>query len=528
MRRSSLAAILGICMLTVSLVACGVGSDPDATGSGSGDSSSDTLTIAIGADLDTTDPAALISGGSMQRIREVVESLTTLDENGELQPKLATSWSSSDDGLTWTFELRDDVEFTDGTPFNAEAVKFSIDRLLSGKVTNVKTDAMAVIDKTTVVDEHTVEFTLESPYPALPMALYQPMAGIISPKSIDQNGNSMKQIAHPVGTGPYEFVEQVTGDHLTLERNDDYWGDAPEFKTQTWQVVPEAATRMALLRSGEADIVIDPPGTEVEALEADDNYSVVMVDLPQMFGVFLNQEDADVPELKDVRVRQALSYAIDRESLVENLVYGAADVYSGPLPSFDFGYCEQDAYDYAPEKAKQLLQEAGASDLKLDIAAPNGRYVNDYAVGQAVAGDLRKVGVDVNLAPAADFPTYLQEIYAEPGQNKYDATMIALGSIFLDGGHALRNFRSDMTPPAGYNGSYYKSTAFDKLMDKVDTETDDDARADLICDASNMLVEDATKIWLYQPKQPVVMRDGLENLTALPSSFLDPSTVTSE
>jgi peptide/nickel transport system substrate-binding protein len=524
MRRALVHAALGISLLTAT-AACGAGTDPNPAGNGG---SSDTLTLAIGADLDSTDPAALISGGSMQRIRQVVESLTTLDEDGTLQPELATDWTSSEDGLTWTFNLRNDVTFSDGEPFNADAVKFSIDRLLGGEVTNVKTDAMAIISQTTVVDDDTVEFTLSDPYPALPTAMFQPMAGIISPKSITENGNTMQQIVLPVGTGPYLFEENVPGDHLTLTRNDDYWGDEPEFETQIWKVVPEAATRMALLRSGEADIVIDPPGTELAGLEDNDDFQVQLVKLPQVFGIFLNELSTSTDAFKNKEVRQALSYAIDRDSLVKNLVYGAATVYDGPLPEFDFGYCAQETYSYDPDKAEQMLAEAGFSDLTLNLAAPNGRYLNDYAVGQAVAGDLRKIGVTVNLAPAADFPTYLSEIYAEPGQNKYDASMIALGSIFLDGGHGMRNYRSTMVPPTGYNGSYYDNPEFDALMDQVDTESDEAARADLICQAQTMLTDEAATVWLYAPEQPVVVRAGLSNLTALPSSFLDPSTVTAD
>lgn len=520
MRRPLLIPVLGV-ILASSLTACSVGSDPEADNGGTDQGG--TLTIAIGSDATSLDPAAQSSAGVMQRVRQVTESLTTLDEEGGIQPLLATEWSSSDDGLEWTFTLREGVTFSDGTDFNAEAVKFSMDRLLGGEVEGGRPDAMAVIAETTVVDDYTVVFTLSDPYPALPTALFQPMAAIISPDSVTESGNTFEQIVHPVGTGPYVFSEHVAGDALTLTRNEDYWGETPSFDTQVWQVVPEPASRMALLRSGDADIIADPPGTEIAGLSDDDDYIVRMMDLPQTMLFFFNQET--VPEFSQLEVRQALSYAVNREALVDNLVYGAAEVLDSPLPEFDFGACGPEGYEYDPELAEDMLADAGVENLSVRMAAPSGRYLNDNQVGQAVAGDLRAVGVEVDFAPAADFPTYMEQLFAEPADATIDMGMIALGSIFLDGGHALRSYRTDNQPPDGYNGGFYSSPEVDAMSDQINITIDDDERAELICELSTTVTEDAAAMWLYVPQSPIVMTSDLEGLTTLPSSFLDPSTV---
>lgn len=525
MRRTPRLRVLGGLSASAVLLMSACGSGGDTAG---GNADDGTLTLAIGADMTGLDPAAQNSTSNMQRLRQVVESLTTLDSTGELQPLLATDWEVSEDGMTWTFKLREGVTFSDGEPFNADAVKFSMDRLLSGDVVGGRPDAMIAIDETVVVDDLTVEFKMKEPYAALPAALYQPMAGIVSPASIEQDGNSMESIVAPVGTGPFEFVDYVAGEHFTLTRNDDYWGEKPAYREQVWQVVPEATTRLAMLRSDGADIVFDPPVTDLEALQNDSGYATEMVQLPQAMLLFINQESTPAPELQDVRVRRALSYAVNREQIIEELAVGAGELLpGGPLPSFDFGACDAGNYGYDPEQAKSLIQEAGVEGLKLRMAAPNGRYLNDYAIGQAVAGDLRAVGFDVELAPPVDFPTYLETIYAEDGAaSSVDISIIAPGSIFLDGGHALKSYRADNAPPNGYNGGYYENKEFEALYDTALVESDEERRAEMVCEASRMLVDDAAAVWMYAPLSPVVSSSDVEGITPLPVGMIDASTVT--
>jgi peptide/nickel transport system substrate-binding protein len=518
-------ALLGGAVLLLSACGGGSGNGGSGNGSASGGGANGTLTIAVGTDMDTLDPAAQGSTGAMQREKQMVESLTAIDADGKVQPLLATSWESSKDGLTWTFTLRSGVKFQDGTDFNADAVKFSIDRLLNKDTTKARPDVMTVITKTTAQDATHVVFTLKQAYPAFPAAMSQPMAGIVSPASVTQDGNTAQKITHPVGTGPFSFVEQVTSDHLTLAANPTYWGGAPKYGKQVWRVVPEATTRLAMLKSGDAQMVFDPPPTELTSLKSDSAYSVNMMPLPQVLLMFMNEQSTQAPQLKDPKVRQALSLAINRQVLVDKLVDGAGTVADGPLPQSDFGYCQTPAgSQYDPDKSKQLLSEAGVSGLTLRMGSPNGRYLNDYTVAQAIVGDLQQVGVTAKLAPATDFPTYFASLYVPDGtKSEYDISMVALGSIFLDGGHALRSYLESNIPPNGYNGGYYTNATFEKQFTTQSSELDDTKRAADICDAVKTLVSDQAAAWTYQPLSPVVTAKSVTGVTLLPIGMADPS-----
>jgi ABC-type transport system substrate-binding protein len=178
----------------------------------------------------------------------MVETLTTIDEDGEVQPHLATDWDVSDDGLTYTLELQQDVVFHDGEPFDADAVVFTLDRVRDEEVQVPIRAAFEAIDSVTAVDEHTVEIQLAEPFPPLISALSFEAGAIISPASVEAEGNSYLDYTHPVGTGPYTFGSYSEGERFTVERFDDYWGEMPYYSDVEFQIVPEAATRVSLLR----------------------------------------------------------------------------------------------------------------------------------------------------------------------------------------------------------------------------------------------------------------------------------------
>ncbi|MDQ7908032.1 ABC transporter substrate-binding protein [Phytohabitans sp. ZYX-F-186] len=505
----------------MALAAAGCTTGSDSGGSGG----TDTLTIAVGADIDTFDPQAQVSASVIQRLQQVVESLTTLGADGTLKPLLATEWKAAPDGMSWDFTLRQGVTFSDGTPLNAAAVKFSLDRVNSPETLKARPDALVVIKSTEVVDDTHVRINLKSKYPALPRALSLPVGGILSPDATRKAPNSVQQVVAPVGTGPYAFKENVKGDHLTLTANQSYWGDKPTFATQIWKVVPEATSRLALLKSNGADIILDPPGTDLASLREDDSVELTLVNATNAVQLVMKTQSKQAPQLADPRVRQALSYAINREQIVKVLAYGAAEPLKSPVVPWTFGACDANNYAYDPAKAKQLLAEAGATNLKLRMGAPNGRYLNDYKIGEAVAGDLRAAGVQVDLANPTDFPTYLATVYTPPQEATLDVYIMGLGSVFLDGGHALRNYLKANFPPTGYNGGYYDSPEFDQMVNTLNQEGDETVRAGLICDAQKKLMRDAPAAFLYALQVPVAVSAELTGLIGHPAGMINPSWV---
>lgn len=481
------------------------------------------LVIAQGTNVDTLDPAAQVTLAVYPIVMQMVEELTKQDPDGSIKPQLATSWQMGSDGKSWTFTLRPNVKFSDGEAFNANAVKFSIDRLLSPTTYKAKPSTLTVIKDTVVVDPMHVRFDLKSVYTALPNLLALPAAGIIAPNSVNVAPNSMAKVEQPVGTGPYVFNQFVPGDNVTLTANPHYWGGEPAYETMVWKVVPSAASRQALLESGGANIVVNPPASALPSLEQNSQYKVVQTPAPNL--IMLGLEEQNQPLLKNPQVRQALNLAIDRSSIINKLADGAGAMPIGPISSAMNGSCKTGTYTYDPTKAKQLLQQAGATGMTLSMVAPSGRYLNDYQIGQAIASEFQAVGVNATLANPTDFATYLAQIYAPKSSLNFDAYMIGLGDPSLTASAALGNFLPDQEPPQGYNAVYYDNPQFATLVHEADGTLDQSQRNDLYCQAQKVLWNDAPALWLYELKVPVVMNANLTGLRGLPSGVIDPTWV---
>src|SRR5215471_19935514 len=233
-------------MLTgLALAACGTGGGQQQQAT-SGPKHGDTLNVAIGIDPDTLDPAAQTTTTASQIVDMMAETLVTIDTKGALKPLLATKWEPASDGLSWVFTLRQNIKFSDGTPFNAQAVKFSIDRLLSPSTFKPQPGILGGktgIDHVDAVDDSHVKFTLKTKLAPFVAALTQTQSAIISPASVNVAPNRPDLITQPVGTGPYKFGERLAADHITLNANKDYWGTKANYDTQVYKIVPEPATR---------------------------------------------------------------------------------------------------------------------------------------------------------------------------------------------------------------------------------------------------------------------------------------------
>jgi peptide/nickel transport system substrate-binding protein len=512
--KRGLAAIALAVLFTVA--ACGSTSGGGAKTSSSG-TTQKTLTVAIGINPDTMDPQAQTTTTVGQIVLMVVEPLVTVNAQGKVEPVLATSWKQSSNGLSYTFNLRQGVTFQDGEPFNAQAVKFSLDRINDPNVYKAQPGLLRDIKDTVVVNNYQVRVDLKTTFPAFIPAMSQITAGIIAPKSVTADGNTPAKIVHPVGTGPYSFQEFAQSDHVTLNRFSGYWGKKPAYKTQVYKVVPEQASRESLVKAGQADIAIGFPVNDLPALKAESNVKVILGPSDRTVYMPINTVDKKQPLLQNPKVRQALNYAVDKNAIVKNALFGAGQVSTAPMSPDLFGYCKTGPYSYDPQKAKQMLQQAGAEGMSIKLMSPQGRYINDYTVSQVVAGDLRAVGLKVTFPNPLDWPSYLA--YTEevaPGTDNVDVHMIGWAPSYLDATQQTEIMIPPL-PPTGDDSSYYANPQVVSLLTKANTELNPAQRKADYCTASKQFWNDAPWIFLYEQKNPILTTTGVTNVQPLPN-----------
>ena len=371
------AALAGV--MTVSMSATAFAADDDgyilkATNEDSKSSDND-LVIAIEGSVSSMDPANIPDTNAISATRGVYETLVSFDENQELTGKLAESWEVSDDSLTYTFKLRQGVKFQDGTDFNAAAVKANYDRVVNKDnnlrqrrtfiVTNEDGSETPRVDSIETPDDYTLVIKLTQAW--APFINRMTQFCIISPAALEEYGNDIMN--HPCGTGPYVCTEWEEGDHTSFERNDDYWGDKPGVDTVTIKEVPEAGARTAMLQTGEADFIYPTPSDQIEAIKGTDDVNILTTDSNIMRYVTLNM---DLEQLSDVKVRQAMNYAIDKDAYIQLMYSGYGKPATSVVPSIIGGYEEQEAYTYDVDKAKELMKEAGYEDgFKLTLWLDN-------------------------------------------------------------------------------------------------------------------------------------------------------------
>jgi peptide/nickel transport system substrate-binding protein len=487
----------------------------------SGPKHGDTLRVAIGIDPDTLDPAAQTTTTSAQIVDMMAETLVRVDEKGAVQPLLATAWTPAADGLSYTFTLRQGIKFSDGTPFNAQAVKFSIDRLLDPKTFKAQPGILGGktgIDHVDVLDDSHVRFALKSRLAPFVAAMTQTQAAIISPASVAAAPNKPEVITQPVGTGPYKFSERVAGDHIALVANGSYWGTRANYDTQVFKIVPEPASREALVRSGGADVINLPPATDIPALQSDPGTRVIFGPSDRTIQIVINTQDQNQPLLRNPEVRQALNYAVDKNTIIKKVLFGAANPLDAPMAKTLFGYCSVGSYKYDPAKARSLLQSAGAAGMSVKLVSPTGRYLQDFQVANAVAGYLRDAGLKVDGPGTTDWPTYVPTYtLAPPAQAKTDLHLLGWAPPYLDASQQFEQFYSVRTPPNGQESSYYKNPQVDALIEQANAGSDQGQRQKSYCDAAKMVWNDAPWIFLYNQKYPLVTTSKVTGVSGLPN-----------
>jgi len=351
------------------------------------------IVIAQGADPTTLDPHMHAENFTFAVVHNVFDPLVRRTvKDGQLahEPGVAASWASVNP-TTWEFKLRPGVKFHNGEDLNAEAVKFSIERVLNPDQKARWRWAFVDIERVEIADPLTLRIVTKRPFPTLITNLAYAMP-LVPPKYVRDKGDAYVA-THPVGSGPFKFVRWRKDDELVLEANESYWGGAPRVKTLIWKPIPEESTRVAALVGGQVDVARGVPPNLVKQIEGNARTRVAKV--PSALNIHIVLDTLAEGPLRDVRVRQAINYGVDKDAIIKSVLEGNGSPLGGPLTPVMFGYDAQvKPYPYDPERAKRLLADAGhAQGLALTLNSPNGRYIKDKEVAEAISGQLQKIGV---------------------------------------------------------------------------------------------------------------------------------------
>lgn len=506
------ASIILAALLAVSLTACSGGKTETPATTAAGETSAATeaastaggdntavspdndFVIALQADATHLDPHVSGNGVSNTITNSMYETLVWFDENLELKPLLAKSWTVSDDGLDYTFVLNEGIKFHDGEPFNAESIVANYERAKSDSSLRLASQT-AMWDSVTVDSEYQVTIHLKEPNNTFLNKLAQ--VRIVSPKAIKELGKDglAKQSA---GTGPFILSERVDGGYTKMVRNENYWQDGPKVDTLTWRVVPEDGARVAMLQTGEADIISPLPAIQVDKLKDDASLDVLNLGGLTYRYATLNKNytlaDGRKP-LDDVRVRQAMNYAFDSEAYTQVVFQGYASVPTSLFASSVPYYAEQTPYTADVEKAKSLMSEAGYSNgFPINIWVDNTTIEMQGA--EFLKQQLAQINIDVNVVPMES--TTIADMTSAP-EDKTEVQMWYVnwssGDYSADG--SMRNIlHGDKYPPSGYNTAFYNNAEFNKCLDDALKTTDTDEITKLYAQAQSIAWEECPWIFL--------------------------------
>lgn len=485
----------------------------------------ETLTIASGTDIENTNIHIVTSSPSFSVLEHIYETLFAMSPEGELEPMLAESIESVDD-TTYVVQLREGISFTDGTPFNADAVKANIDWVLDPDNGAPFAFLLAVGGEPAeveVVDEYTVQISTSIPFAPLPAHLSHGAMAMISPAALEQGEEFLASNA--IGTGPYVLAAWDRAERVVLERNPDYWGDAPAIETVVFAVVPEAGARIVEVEAGTVDVAVRVPPADIPRLEANPDVTVEITPGLRTIYIFFNVTE---PPFDDVRVRQAVNYAVDKDAIAASLFDGAALVSQAPFAPNIFGYSTQEPYSRDVDRARELLDEAGIEEgASLVLYHPTERYPQDALVADAVRSQLAEVGLNVELR-TLEWTQYVPHVRREAPDNDIQFAMLGWGTPTMDADYALFALFHSSEHPPGFNGAFYDNPEVDALLDEARSTLDVEARAAAYDEAISIIWEDAPWLFLYSEVQVTAIRNNVEGFIVHPDESLIATFATKE
>jgi peptide/nickel transport system substrate-binding protein len=447
------------------------------------------VVVAQGTEPTRLDPDMHRENTSNNVILHIYDALVERDWEGKIAPDLAESWRFLDDN-TLEFKLRKDIKFSNGEPFNAEVVKYNIERVAGLIPTAKKTlnpPGWENVKEVRVLDEYTVQIITKAPYPLLLSLASQKY---MVPIEYTQKDNFESLATKPIGTGPFVLKSWMKGGELVLEAKKDYWKGAPKIDEVVFRPIPDDSTRLAELKVGNVDIIANLKPDHVKEIEAEKNLQVKYVPSARTAMVFINGE---LPNLKDVRVRRAVNHALDVPSLIKNVMGGNAYRVSTVCPKNFVGWDpEEKFYDYNPQKAKQLLAEAGFPDgFEAAILTPRGRYLNDVQACEAIAGMLTAVGIRTKVN-AVEFGVFAKQTQAHQIPEFMYA---AWGNP-----HFNVLYTINAIARSGQMFSWHSNKELDDLIDAAAKTVDPDKHEELLREALRVMYDDPGFGFLYNQR----------------------------
>nr|WP_154984356.1 nickel ABC transporter substrate-binding protein [Paenibacillus xylanexedens] len=439
-KRSTTLMMVTTLLLLLFIVGCSNKESSSASSSASGDqaASAKSITMSWPRDIGTMNPHTY-NPSQLFAQSMIYEPLVSYQKDGKLEPALAESWTISDDGKVYTFKLRQGVEFSDGTPFNAEIVKKNFDSIMKNKKTHSWLGIVSVLDKTEVVDDHTFRMTLTEPYyPVLQdLSVVRPFR-FLGAAGFPDDGDTSKGIKEPVGTGPWMLAEYKQDEYAVFKRNPNYWGTAPAFDQITVKIIPDAETRVLAFEKGDLDLIYGEGVISLDAfqqLRENDKYVSELSDPVGTRDLLLNSSN---PKLSDVRVRKALQQGFNKKAMVEGVTSGLEEPADTAL-SKNYPYTNVDLkpIEYNVEQSKALLDEAGwklpaggtvrekdGQKLEFELIFDKTDPIQK-AMGETIQAEWSELGVKVNLTgleltvqikrlKANDFDLYFWYNYGAP------------------------------------------------------------------------------------------------------------------
>ncbi|MBO4902453.1 MAG: ABC transporter substrate-binding protein [Lachnospiraceae bacterium] len=490
-----------VCALTLPVALCGCGGDKA--------EKSSQIVVGIAQDLeDSLDPHKAVAAGTKEVLFNVYEGLLKPDSRGNLIPAVAESYEVSDDGMAYTFHLRNGVTFHNGNKVTAEDVKYSLLKIAGKTGDTPMIPAYALIDEVTVEDAQTVCISLSEADVDFPAYLAMVNAAIIPADNTTPD-------TVPIGTGPFCLTSRTVQDNILLTRYEDYWGTKAYLSQVKFRIVPEIDTVVMNLRGGSLDMYAHLTTDQVAQLGND--FQILEGTMNLVQALYLNNA---VKPLDDVRVRQALCYAVDRKNILELTSEGKGTIIgSSMFPAFSKYYMPELSRYYTRDipKAKELLKQAGYPDgFSLTITVPSN-YQPHINTAQVIVEQLKDIGVNADIK-LVEWNTWLSDTYM--GRN-YESTVIGVDASYLTGRALLERFYSK----ADDNFTNFSDPAYDALYEKVITLTDEDEKTDCYKAMEEILTKDAANVYIQDMAEFVALRNNYEGYEFYPLYVLDMSKI---
>lgn len=436
----------------------------------------DTLTLGVALEPPHLDPTSNAAAAIDEVLyANVFEGLTRINERGEVMPALAESWDISEDGKTYTFKLRQGVKYHDGTDFDANDVKFSLDRARAEDSTNAQKTLFAAIDNVEVVDANTIKVSLKNAAGSFLYNMGWGDAVIVAPESADTNNES------PVGTGPFKLGNWAKGTSIRLDRNDAYWGNPVALKSATFRIIPDPAAAIAALMAGDVDAFPNFPAPEaVPQFQADPRFTVM---IGSTEGETVLSTNNMKPPFDNLKVRQAMAHAINKQEIIDGAMFGQGTPIGSHFAPHNADYVDlTGTYPYDVDKAKALLAEAGfPNGFKATLRLPPPSYARRG--GEIIAAQLREIGIDLEIIPV-EWAGWLDQVFK---QKDYDLTIVSHTEPNDIGIYARDDYYFQ-----------YKNPEFNGLIAELDITADPQRRKLILEHAQRILANDAVNGFLFQ------------------------------